>query len=372
MPTAERRRLRAVDAFRGLVLAFMVLTPATGDPATFPLLRHATWDGATPSDLVFPTFLVTSGISLAFLLRPPTGRAVHRRLVRRTLLLILIGLAYNAYGATGYDLGSLRATGVLQTIGVSGAVTATVVLLTRRGDRDRLAVVAAVAAAITVAYWSVVEIGACEPVGACSPWFGLDEAVLGTSHTYQLGTRGFDPEGLAVTVAASALVVAGYLGGSLVRRAGLAVGWFAPRIAVLGAVGVLAGFALEQGVPFNKRLLSPSFVLLTSGVALLAFVAAAVLLDLPSRWGGLERARDLVSAPLVALGRNALVVFVLERLLLQTATFAHVGDRTAQQWLLDSLPVGEPGVHLAYTAVVLLVILAVVLPLHRRRWYLAL
>ena len=67
--TSTRQRLRSIDACRGAVLAFMLLTPATGDPATYPFLRHAAWEGPTASDLVLPTFLVTSGLSLAILLR---------------------------------------------------------------------------------------------------------------------------------------------------------------------------------------------------------------------------------------------------------------------------------------------------------------
>lgn len=367
------RRLRSVDAFRGLVLAFLVLTPATGDPEHFPLLRHATWDGATPSDLLFPTFLVTSGISLSFLLRPPTSAGVRRRLVRRTVLLVLVGLAYNAYGTTGFDLSALRLTGVLQTIGISGAVAATIVLATRRRGRDRPTVLAGVAVAVTALYWTGMELrGPCEPAGACSAWFDVDEAVLGARHTYATGALGFDPEGIAMTLAASALVLVGYLGGLLLRRSRLSVPRFAPRVALVGTATVVAGVLLEPAVAFNKRLLSPSFVLLTSGVALIAFAVVAVAFDLPTRSDLVERTRTVASTPFVALGRNALIVFLLERVLLQTAVVVSVGDRTLQAWLLDTLPIGGPGVNLVYTAVVLGVILCVVGVLHARRWYLAL
>jgi predicted acyltransferase len=372
-PLGNRRRLRSVDAFRGLVLAFMVLTPATGGPEHFSLLRHATWDGATPSDLLFPTFLVTSGISLSFLLRPPTSGAVRRRLARRTVLLVLVGLVYNAYGTSGFDLSALRFTGVLQTIGISGAVAAAVVLVTRRGSEDRPAALLAVAALLTAAYWAGMErLEPCRPAGRCSAWFAVDRDLLGPAHTYAGGSAGFDPEGIAMTVAASALVLSGYLGGLLVRRSRASVLGFVPRVAVLGAAAAALGVLVEVWIPFNKRLLSPSFVLLASGVALLAFAVVAVLFDLPARGRVLERARAASAMPFVALGRNALIVFVLERFLLQTARIVHVGDQTLQDRLLDWIPVGRPGVHLAYTAAVLAVIAAVAIPLHARRWYLAL
>lgn len=370
----DGRRLRSVDVFRGLVLAFMVFTPATGSPDHFSLLRHAAWDGATPSDLLFPTFLVTSGISLSFLLRPPTSSAVRWRLLRRTVLLVVIGLVYNAYGTSGFDLSTLRFTGVLQTIGISGAVASAVVLSTRRSrGEDRPGALVAVAAALTVAYWTGMQLLApCEPAGRCSALFAVDRALLGRAHTYAGGQLGFDPEGIAMTVAASALVLSGYLGGILVRRSRLSVPRFVPRVALAGVLFGAAAMLLEQSIPFNKRLLSPSFVLLASGVALISFAVVAVIFDLPAFGRWLERVRTSASTPFVALGRNALVVFVLERFLLQTATIVHVGDQTVQDWLLDSIPIGRPGVHLAYTAVVLAIITGVASVLHARRWYLAL
>ena len=57
----------------------------------------------------------------------------------------------------------------------------------------------------------------------------------------------------------------------------------------------------------------------------------------------------------------------------QTARHAHIGDRTLQERLLeDVLPGGEASVHLVYTVVLLLIVVAVVGLLHHRRMYLAL
>ena len=127
-------------------------------------------------------------------------------------------------------------------------------------------------------------------------------------------------------------------------------------------------------MPSNKRLLTPTFVLLATGTALAVFCVAYLLVDAggPSRPSGAQQRRLEWNRPLVALGRNALVVFVLERFLLQTAKHVHIGDRSIEARLLDVLPFGEPGVHLAYTAALLLVVVAVVSGLHRSRLYLAL
>jgi heparan-alpha-glucosaminide N-acetyltransferase len=351
------------------VLAFMVLTPATGDPATFPFLRHAAWDGLTASDLVLPTFLVTSGLSLAFLLRPPVGRRKLVRLVRRLALLVVLGLVYNAYGTSGTDLSSLRYTGVLQTIGVAGFLAAAVVLLTRRGGRDRPWAIAGVAVALPASYGTGLHLFAdrCAGDDRCSPYVDLDRTLLGPAHTYGAGELGWDPEGIAATVAASALVLVGYLAGRRLVGARSLGRVLASTVAAAGALLAVA-WALDHLQPANKRLLTPAFVAVASGVALLGISLFVVLLDVGARRG---RATSPVEL-LVALGRNALVVYLLERFLLQTSTLVHVGDRTLREAVLDRLPVGPPGVHLAFTGLLLAVVVAVTAVLHRRQRYLAL
>jgi predicted acyltransferase len=51
-------RLVSLDAFRGATMAFMILvnTPGDGGHVYWPL-AHAKWNGWTPTDVVFPSFL---------------------------------------------------------------------------------------------------------------------------------------------------------------------------------------------------------------------------------------------------------------------------------------------------------------------------
>ncbi len=60
-------RILSVDIFRGATIILMILvnTPGTW-AAVFPPLRHAKWDGYTPTDLVFPFFLFIVGTSIVF------------------------------------------------------------------------------------------------------------------------------------------------------------------------------------------------------------------------------------------------------------------------------------------------------------------
>lgn len=375
----RRGRFASVDTFRGAVLALMLFTPATG-AAGYAWLRHAEWDGLTASDWLFPTFLVTSGLSLSFLLRDGATRRTCARLVRRLVLLVAAGLVYNAYGTSWFDVSELRFTGVLQMIGIAGACAAAVVLASRAVTvEDRVWWIVGAATVLALLYGLGLEFISCEPAGRCSPYLSVDTGVLGAGHVYRGGGAGWDPEGIVASVASASLVLYGYAAGVLLRRHGRTNPAAAlTNIGALAALCFVGGLIASLWMPSNKRLLTPAFVLLAAGTALAVFCVIYLLADAASDADGegeqpRQRRWRYWTWPFIAFGRNALIVFGAERFLLQTARHVHIGERSIQERLLeDILPFGEPAVHLAYTALLLLAVFAVVGHLHRRRRYLAL
>jgi heparan-alpha-glucosaminide N-acetyltransferase len=373
----RHRRLRGVDAFRGAVLAFMLFTPPIGDPATYPLMRHATWDGLTFSDLVLPTFLVTSGASLALLLRPPTTAAVRLRLVRRLLALLVLGAVYNAIGASWADLSQLRLTGVLQLIGLTGALAALVVLLSRIGsDDDRPLVIGLVAAAAVAAYGVGLlrRADVCLGVDRCSPYHPWDVNLLGVDHVYGAGQLNYDPEGLAVVGAATGLVLVGYLAGRALRLHRPPAASTVALLALAGGVLAAASLLADNVWAYNKRLHTPSFSLIAAGTALTGLALAVAALDLGGRPErvALDRVRAVLSWPFVALGRNALVVYFSEHILLTAARDTPVGTGTLQDWLLAHAPFEGDTQLLGFSLMLLLTVAAITGVMHALRWHIAL
>ena len=371
----RRARFASVDTFRGLLLIGMVFTPSTAVGEHFAFLRHAEWNGITMNDWIFPAFLVTSGLSLSFLLRNPSKQATYRRLIRRLILLVVLGIAYNAYGTSWFDISELRFTGVLQMIGIAGAVGAAVVLASRAMfGADKMWLLIAVATAGLIVYGLGLEFISCDPIGRCSPYLSLDTAVLTDSHVYRAGGAGWDPEGLVLSVASSAFVLYGYSAGMIIRR----IGQTDPKGTVL-RIGSLAGGCLLAGLVAsawmlpNKRLLTPSFALLVSGSALVVVCGIFLLIDSNSGAAAADKARRRITWPIIAFGRNAIIVYLFERVLLHAGKSIHIGDRSIETRLMeDILPVGAPAVHEAYAAVIACVLLLVVGTLHRHRKYLAL
>src|ERR1700761_701296 len=96
------KRIPSVDVLRGFTLAAMILVNAAGEwPHAYWPLKHAQWNGCTPTDLVFPTFLFLTGTSLVFSFRSRLARGIARRelflhTLKRSVILFFIGVLLNA------------------------------------------------------------------------------------------------------------------------------------------------------------------------------------------------------------------------------------------------------------------------------------
>ena len=69
-PAASSGRIVWLDVFRGATIALMILVNTAGgfSGSYWPLL-HADWNGWTPTDVVFPSFVWIVGLSLTLSLR---------------------------------------------------------------------------------------------------------------------------------------------------------------------------------------------------------------------------------------------------------------------------------------------------------------
>src|SRR5438128_3767968 len=203
-PPAER--LAALDVFRGATIAGMLLVNDPGTwSAIYPPLEHAPWNGWTPTDLIFPFFLFIVGITTHLSLRKRQPDAMVPKIIRRGLLIVLVGLLLNAFpffwwgkiagnpvpnfwDRVVYRVEHLRFMGVLQRIGI--AYMAAALLTLRTTKRQQIAIISA----ILIGYWIVMTlvpvpdtgtIGAFlvdQPDKTLAAW--LDRTLLGTNHIW--------------------------------------------------------------------------------------------------------------------------------------------------------------------------------------------
>lgn len=290
-PTRSSSRLVALDVFRGATVAAMILVNNQGSGAhAFPGMAHAQWNGWNFADLVFPAFLFIVGTSLAF----AADGLTHGRLARRTLILFALGLFLNGfpYG----DWSDMRVMGVLQRIAIAYALGALMVLHTPVRKQVRVAGVA------LLAYWAMLLLPIPGVAGVhLSPALNVpgqvDRLVLGAEHVYKNG--GYDPEGLLSTIPAVVTVLIGYWAGRFVRGRAVSPA-VSTRLAWAGGACVVGGWAWGLLLPVNKRLWTPSFVVLTAGFSLLGLALCYWLVEVRGRRGWV----------LAVFGTNAIVVFL--------------------------------------------------------------
>jgi predicted acyltransferase len=194
----------------------------------------------------------------------------------------------------------------------------------------------------------------------------VDRSVFGRRHLWQ----GFawDPEGLLSSLPAIATTLLGVVAGLAIRDGS------SPRAVVRslggwGLAGVAVGLTWSLVFPINKSLWTSSYVLFTGGIAAAALAACYAWFDVsPSdfarRW----------SEPLVAMGRNALLLFVLSALLAKTLIHLHwpdsaqsLGDWLYQTAFLRYLP--PHNASLAFAMAHLGLLWALLWELHRRKLY---
>ena len=275
------KRLLSLDILRGITVAGMILVN-NGWGESFEMLGHSKWNGMTPCDLVFPFFLFIMGISCYLSLVKsefrPTPQVI-RRIVKRTVLLFAIGLFINwfEYAIKGDLLcfGYLRIWAVMQRIAVCyGIVSLFALFCNHRYTIPVVIVLLAVYSAILVfgngyAYDADANILA-----------QVDLRLFGYDHLYHKGP--VDPEGLLGTISSVAHVLLGFYCGKLIRQKET-IEQKVTALFVVGTVLVIGGYLLSYGLPLNKRIWSPSYVMVTCGLASLLQALLMYVIDLKPR-----------------------------------------------------------------------------------------
>jgi predicted acyltransferase len=353
---ATRERLLALDVFRGLTIAGMLLV---NDPGSwshiYDPLEHAAWHGWTPTDLIFPFFLFIVGVTthLSIAARRARGdddRAIRGQILRRGALIFLLGLLLNwfpffQWGAiTGNPSPSfldrvlerleiLRIMGVLQRIGIAYTVAA---FLTLRTSVKQQVVILAV---LLFGYWFVMTLVPVPDTGILgalaintkgghlAAWVDrlvFDWRAYGLGNHLWVGSVTWDPEGLLSTVPAIGTAMLGVIAGRWIAQprplAERLNGLFAA-----GALGMMVGLMWGWSFPINKSIWTSSYVLFTAGMACVTLATIMWIVDVHGwrRW----------TRFFVIYGMNPIVAFVgsgiLARLLYSILKVDYDGRRVS-------------------------------------------
>ena len=351
----------SIDIFRGLAVAGMILVdnPGSDDKAYWPI-QHSQWNGWTPADLIFPSFLFLVGVSLVFSFSARLRRGESRKHIllhafKRSLILIAVGLLVNASPLVGLDLHTWRLLGVTQRIALCYLAAAILVLWSNwRGQLIAIAV-------CLVGYWAAMrfvpvpgfgvpghDIPFMDPDRNIAAW--LDRKIF-PGRLYN-GSR--DPEGIISTIPAIATTLIGVVTGQ----------WLCSKLSALtkalgmlcfGILGLAAGWCWNLWFAINKNLWTSSFVLFTAGFALVFLALLYWILEI-RKW------RGAWTMPILVFGMNAIAGFVADSLVYgpgysftaKAPNGAVVSWHEAAQAWLESIVPGAASASLVYSVAAVL------------------
>jgi predicted acyltransferase len=364
-------RLMSLDLFRGATIAGMILVNNAGDePSSYWPLKHADWNGWTPTDLVFPFFLFIVGVAMAFSFSSRLKRGESRQqllghVLWRGLLLFALGLFLNGF-PNQYHLSSWRVYGVLQRIAICYVISAILALWA-----DWRGWILTIVGCL-VGYWILMRfvpvpgfgvpthnIPLLDPDRNLAAW--LDRRLL-AGHLYE-GTR--DPEGVLSTIPALATSLLGLLTGQWLRSARSAKSK-AVGMAVFGITGVVAGKILDLGFPINKKLWTSSYVIFTAGLALICLSLCYWIVDI-RQWRGMWTKLFLV------FGMNAIAAYVFAEMMSRALDQVHAGGMGSQEFIYERafVPLTSPAnASLLYALTYVLVCWAAMWVLYRKAIFL--
>ncbi|MBQ8224067.1 MAG: DUF1624 domain-containing protein [Bacteroides sp.] len=289
-PAKTNKRILALDILRGITIAGMILVnnPGTWGHIYAPL-RHAEWNGLTPTDLVFPFFMFIMGISTYISLKKYNfqfSSAALMKILKRTVVIFLIGMAIGWFSRfcrywvsapedlsffenlwnSVWTFDRMRILGVMQRLALCYCATSIIALTMKHKHIPYLIV------SLLVGYFILLMCGNGFAYNETNVLSVVDRVILTPVHMYK--DNGIEPEGLLSTIPAIAHVLLGFYVGKLMldgsKQAEDRASFLNSQITTLFLVGTIltfSGLLLEYGCPINKKIWSPTFVLTTCGLA---------------------------------------------------------------------------------------------------------
>lgn len=367
---ATSQRVLSVDALRGFDMFWIVggewlveaLKEARPNPVTNVLstqLQHVPWEGFHAYDLIFPLFVFIIGVSLVFSLSriiEQEGRAAAvRRVIRRGVLLYLLGILY--YGGFSGPLEHIRLLGVLQRLALCYLFAG--LAFCWLGTRGLVGL----CVALLAGYWALLSFVPVPGVGAGH--FAEGQNLTNYIDREYLPWRKWDgdhdPEGLLSTLPAIGNCLLGVFAGLLLKNNAVRPTRKVTILLAAGAGSIVLGYLWGLQFPIIKKLWTSSYVLVVAGWSSILLGVFYLIVDVwkYQKW----------TTPFVWIGMNAITIYLLHEVL----DFKKLAARFAGGDIQDALNRMSSGLGTLVVAVLAVALtLAVARFLYNRKVFLRL
>jgi predicted acyltransferase len=314
-PHMQHRNV-ALDVFRGMTVCFMIIVNTPGNSSTtFSPLLHAHWNGFTPTDLVFPSFLFAVGNSSSFVMRKWINMSQSQvvwKILKRTAIIFLLGYLMYWFPFFRFDkdhsivassINSTRIMGVLQRIALCYGIASLMIFFLK----VRASVIICVV--LLFLYWILLYWfgNAADPLSLQgNAEFKLDKLLMGENHMYHGEGVAFDPEGWLSTLPAIGNVVGGYVAGRWIQQKGNSYEGLT-KLLFAGFGFIVVGYFWDLLFPINKKLWTSSFVVYTIGIdcVIIALLNYIIEFEKKVSWSKFFQ----------VFGKNTLFIYLVSELL---------------------------------------------------------
>ncbi|QXV65013.1 DUF5009 domain-containing protein [Mucilaginibacter sp. 21P] len=284
-------RLYSLDALRGFDMFWIIggeeifhtMAKVTGSPfwkALSTQFTHPDWNGFHVYDLIFPLFLFLAGVATPY----SVGRELEKgatkgqlvwRVVRRAIILILLGLLVNNSLKELKPLEEIRFASVLGRIGIAYMFANLIYLFANRKWQFAWFWI------FIIGYWLLLKF-------TSAPGFKPGDLTMeGNFASYmdrlilpgRLYLKIHDPEGLFSTIPAISTGLLGILAGTLLKTGHQHKGRKAFILAAAGVLFLVVAQLWNLDFPINKNLWTSSFVMHVGGLSLLLLALFYYIID---------------------------------------------------------------------------------------------
>lgn len=317
--SAPGSRLYSLDALRGFDMFWIIgaeeifhsLAIITGYPLWVGMaqqLSHPAWNGFHFYDLIFPLFLFLAGVATPYsvgrdLENGKTRKELLFRVIRRGLLLVLLGIVYNNGLKFRASIDDYRLCSVLARIGLAYMFANIIYLYSKQ------TVQAIWFAVLLVGYWLVLKFNS-------APGFAPgDLSMEGNFASYidrsilpgRLYLKIHDPEGLMSLIPSIGTALLGIMTGSLLKNSPKTKKEKVVYMAITGILFILIALIWNLDFPINKNLWTSSFVMLVGGLSLILLSLFYYIIDVLGykKWAFFFK----------VIGMNSILIYVSGRVI---------------------------------------------------------
>ncbi len=321
-------RLNSLDAFRGFIIAGMILVnnPSSWVKNRYPQLMQSDWNGWTLHDIIFPTFLWIMGVSmtLSFATRKTKGDNNNKiifSVLRRSAIIFGLGIFLNGLWWNHFsNIVNIRIPGVLQRIAICYLITSILYLYFSIRTIIISIAVLFISYTIMMFYIPIPEYGAGLFEQGRNFASYIDSILLPGHLSWK--TQTWDTEGVIGTIPAIASTLFGILVGEYIRSSTHVKYEKSAWLFTYGAGFILLGSIFDMWMPINMKLWTVSYAIFMAGWSMCLFAIFYFLIDAKGikKW----------TYPFTVYGMNSILIYVLS-MMAQSA----MNLRLFNVWLSD-------------------------------------